>query len=83
MANDEEPEALILPSQKSSARPLESLPGDPKVPSPVPAVSSGESTQESSLTLTETETETETAGRHISEGEVLFSCRQVLAQRGN
>lgn len=82
MANDEEPDALILPSQKSSLRPLESLPGDPKVPSPVP-VSSGESTQESSLTLTETETETETAGRHISEGEVLFSCGQMLAQRGN
>ncbi|XP_010141435.1 PREDICTED: TALPID3 protein-like, partial [Buceros rhinoceros silvestris] len=81
VANDEEPEALILPSQKLSARPLESLPGDPKVPSPVPTVSSGESTQESSLTLTETETETETAGRHISEGEVLFSCGQVLAQR--
>ncbi|KFQ41343.1 TALPID3 protein, partial [Nestor notabilis] len=80
VANDEEPEALILPSQQSSARPFESLPCHPQVPSPVPTVSSGQSTQESSLTLTETETET--ADRPISEGEVLFSYGQVLAARG-
>ncbi|XP_030338931.1 protein TALPID3 isoform X3 [Strigops habroptila] len=79
VANDEEPEALILPSQQSSARPFESLPCNPQVPSPVPTVSSGQSTQESSLTLTETETET--ADRPISEGEVLFSYGQVLAAR--
>ncbi|KAF1670452.1 TALD3 protein, partial [Pygoscelis papua] len=79
VANDEEPEALILPSQQSSARPFESLPCNPQVPSPVPTVSSGQSTQESSLTLTETETET--ADRPISEGEVLFSYGQMLAAR--
>ncbi|KFW72253.1 TALPID3 protein, partial [Pygoscelis adeliae] len=79
VANDEEPEALILPSQLSSARPFESLPCKPQVPSPVPTVSSGQSTQESSLTLTETETET--ADRPISEGEVLFSYGQILAAR--
>ncbi|KAM6075263.1 protein TALPID3 isoform 2-T2 [Chlamydotis macqueenii] len=79
VANDEEPEALILPPQQSSARPFESLPCNPQVPSPVPTVSSGQSTQESSLTLTETETET--ADRPISEGEVLFSYGQVLAER--
>ncbi|KFQ60716.1 TALPID3 protein, partial [Pelecanus crispus] len=79
VANDEEPEALILPSQQSLARPLELLPCNPRVPSPVPTVSSGQSTQESSLTLTETETET--ADRPISEGEVLFSYGQMLAAR--
>ncbi|XP_074885659.1 protein TALPID3 isoform X5 [Buteo buteo] len=79
VANDEEPEALIFPSQQSSAKPFESLPCNPQVPSPVPTVSSGQSTQESSLTLTETETET--ADRPISEGEVLFSYGQVLAAR--
>uniref|UniRef100_A0A8C0FMF4 KIAA0586 n=1 Tax=Bubo bubo TaxID=30461 RepID=A0A8C0FMF4_BUBBB len=79
VANDEEPEALILPSQQLSARPFESLPSNPQVPSPVPTVSSGQSTQESSLTLTETETET--ADRPISEGEVLFSYGQMLAAR--
>ncbi|KAF1519463.1 TALPID3 protein, partial [Eudyptula minor] len=79
VANDEEPEALILPCQQSSARPFELLPCNPQVPSPVPTVSSGQSTQESSLTLTETETET--ADRPISEGEVLFSYGQMLAAR--
>ncbi|KFV93767.1 TALPID3 protein, partial [Fulmarus glacialis] len=79
VANDEEPEALILPSQQPSARPFESLPCNPQVPSPVSTVSSGQSTQESSLTLTETETET--ADRPISEGEVLFSYGQMLAAR--
>ncbi|XP_010073082.1 PREDICTED: protein TALPID3, partial [Pterocles gutturalis] len=74
VANDEEPEALILPSRQSSARPIESLPCDPQVPSPVPTVSSSQSTQESSLTPTETET----AERPISEGEVLFSYGQML-----
>uniref|UniRef100_A0A8D0EHE1 KIAA0586 n=1 Tax=Strix occidentalis caurina TaxID=311401 RepID=A0A8D0EHE1_STROC len=77
VANDEEPEALILPSQQLSARPFESLPSNPQVPSPVPTVSSGQSMQESSLTLTETET----ADRPISEGEVLFSYGQMLAAR--
>ncbi|XP_061854074.1 protein TALPID3 isoform X3 [Colius striatus] len=77
VANDEEPEALILPSQQLSARPFESLPCNAQVPSPVPTVSSGQSTQESSLTLTETET----TDRPISEGEVLFSYGQMLPAR--
>ncbi|XP_064515581.1 protein TALPID3 isoform X6 [Pseudopipra pipra] len=75
VANDEEPEALILPSPQPSARPLESLPNNLQVPSPAPTVSSGVSTQESSITPTETET----TDRPISEGEVLFSCGQMLA----
>ncbi|XP_062433419.1 protein TALPID3 isoform X2 [Rhea pennata] len=79
VANDEEPEALILPSWQLSARPLESLPCEPQVPSPVTTVSSGQSTQESSLALTGTETET--ADRPISEGEVLFSYGQIAAAR--
>ncbi|XP_061199607.1 protein TALPID3 isoform X3 [Neopsephotus bourkii] len=79
VANDEEPEALILPAQQPSVGPFESLPCNSQVPSPVPTVSSGQSTQESSLTLTETGTET--ADRPISEGEVLFSYGQVLAAR--
>ncbi|XP_008945368.1 PREDICTED: protein TALPID3 [Merops nubicus] len=78
VANDEEPEVLILPPQELPARPLESLHGDPGDPSPAPTVSSGQSTQESSLTLTETET----ADKPISEGEVLFSYGQMLAPRG-
>ncbi|XP_071601366.1 protein TALPID3 isoform X2 [Heliangelus exortis] len=77
VANDEEPEALILPPQQLSVKPFQSLPCSPQVPSPVPTVTSGQSTQESSLTLTETET----AGRPISEGEVLFS-NGLLAARG-
>ncbi|XP_064007248.1 protein TALPID3 isoform X3 [Pogoniulus pusillus] len=72
VANDEEPEALILPPQQSSPKVLESLPADPQVP----PGSSEQSTQESSITLTETETE----DRPISEGEVLFSYGQVLAE---
>ncbi|KAM6360600.1 protein TALPID3 isoform 3-T3 [Alca torda] len=77
VANDEEPEVLIFPSQQLSARPFELLPCNPQVPPPVPTVSSGQSTQESSLILTETET----ADRPISEGEVLFSYGQILAAR--
>ncbi|KAM6274036.1 protein TALPID3 [Porphyrio hochstetteri] len=77
VANDEEPEALILPPQQSSARPLASLPSEPQVPSPVSTLSSEQSTQDSSLTLTETET----ADRPISDGEVLFSYGQIMAAR--
>ncbi|XP_068538520.1 protein TALPID3 isoform X6 [Anas acuta] len=77
VANDEEPEALIIPSWQSSPRPLESLPCEPPVPSAASTVSSEQSTQESSLTLTETET----ADRPISEGEVVFSYGQMLAAR--
>ncbi|KAM8807991.1 protein TALPID3 [Eudromia elegans] len=77
VANDEEPEALILPARQSSVKAPESLPCEPQVLSPVPTVSSGQSTEESSLTLTETET----ADRPISEGEVLFSYGQMVAAR--
>ncbi|KFO74631.1 TALPID3 protein, partial [Cuculus canorus] len=78
VAKDEEPEDLDA-SQHLAVRPSESLPCEPQVPSPVPTVGSGQSTQESSLTLTETETET--TDRPISEGEVLFSYGQVPAAR--
>ncbi|PKU44765.1 talpid3 hypothetical protein [Limosa lapponica baueri] len=77
VANDEEPKDLIFPPQQLSARSFESLPCDLQVPTPVPTVSSGQSSQESSLTLTETEA----ADRPISEGEVLFSYGQILAAR--
>lgn len=77
VANDEEPEALILPSWQSSPKPFQSLPCEPEAPSAAPTDSSEQSTQESSLTPTETET----ADRPISEGEVLFSCDQMLAAR--
>lgn len=77
VANDEEPEALILPSWQSSPKPFQSLPCEPEAPSAAPTDSSEQSTQESSLTPTETET----ADRPISEGEVLFSCDQMLAGR--
>ncbi|OXB57111.1 hypothetical protein ASZ78_002416 [Callipepla squamata] len=77
VANDEEPEALILPSGQSSPRPSRSLPCEPQVSPAAPTDSSEQSTEESSLTPTETET----ADGPISEGEVLFSCGQVLAAR--
>ncbi|XP_062351744.1 protein TALPID3 [Cinclus cinclus] len=74
VANDEEPEALVLPSQQLPVRPFEPLPCNAQVPSPVPTVSSGVSTQESSLTPTDTET----TDRPLSEGEVLFTYEQPL-----
>ncbi|XP_065603447.1 protein TALPID3 [Cyrtonyx montezumae] len=77
VANDEEPEALILPSWQSSPRPFQSLPCEPQVSPAAPTDSSEQSTQESSLTPTETET----ADGPISEGEVLFSRGQMLAAR--
>ncbi|KAI1237498.1 hypothetical protein IHE44_0013575 [Lamprotornis superbus] len=74
VVNDEEPEALVLPSQQLPVRPLEPLPCHALGPSPVPTLSSGVSTQESSLTPTETET----TDRPLSEGEVLFTYGQPL-----
>ncbi|XP_074400079.1 protein TALPID3 isoform X1 [Zonotrichia albicollis] len=74
VANDEEPEALVFPSQQLPERPMEPLPCPAQVPSPVPTVSSGESSQESSLTPTGTET----TDRPLSEGEVLFPYGQPL-----
>ncbi|TFK05437.1 fetal and adult testis-expressed transcript protein [Platysternon megacephalum] len=76
VAKDEEPEMLILPSPEP-IRPFESLPCEPRLPSPVHTPSSGPSTHESSLTVTETET----ADKPISEGEVLFSYGQLVAAR--
>uniref|UniRef100_A0A452HM95 Uncharacterized protein n=1 Tax=Gopherus agassizii TaxID=38772 RepID=A0A452HM95_9SAUR len=76
VAKDEEPEMLILPSPEP-VRPFESLPCEPRVPSPLHTPSSGPSTHESSLTVTETET----ADKPISEGEVLFSYGQLVAAR--
>lgn len=77
MANDEEPEALVLPSQQLPVRPFEPLPCRLQVPSPVPTVSSGLSSQESSPTPTETET----TDRPISEGEVLFYGRPAAGNQ--
>ncbi|XP_071282289.1 protein TALPID3 isoform X1 [Agelaius tricolor] len=74
VANDEEPEALVFPSQQLPGRPLEPLACPAQVPSPVPTVSSGVSSQESSLTPTGTET----TDRPLSEGEVLFPYGQPL-----
>ncbi|XP_039924215.1 protein TALPID3 isoform X3 [Hirundo rustica] len=73
VANDEEPETLVLPSQLPG-RPFEPLPCSAQVPSPVLTVSSGVSSQESSITPTETET----TDRPLSEGEVLFTYGQPL-----
>ncbi|XP_066045136.1 protein TALPID3 [Chamaea fasciata] len=75
VANDEEPEAWVLPSQQPPGRPLEPLPCRAQVPSPVPTVSSGLSSQESSSIIP---TETETTDRALSEGEVLFTYGQTL-----
>ncbi|XP_068048214.1 protein TALPID3 [Anomalospiza imberbis] len=74
VANDEEPEALLFPSQPLPGRPFEPLPCPAQLPSPVPTVSSGVSSQESSLTPTGTET----TDRPLSEGEVLFPYGQPL-----
>lgn len=79
VANDEEAEAWILPSQQLPGRPFEPLPCSAQVPSPVPTVSSGASSQESSITPTETET----TDRPLSEGEVLFTYGQPLPAAGN
>ncbi|XP_054827230.1 protein TALPID3 isoform X2 [Eublepharis macularius] len=78
VAKDEEPENLVLPPPLEPIPPLEPLLQEPPVPSsPVHTLSSGPSTEESSLTITETET----ADRPISEGEVLFSYGQLVAVR--
>lgn len=82
MANDEEPEAWVLPSQQLPGRPLEPLPCSAQVPSPVPTVSSGVSSQESSSSSI-IPTETETTDRALSEGEVLFTYGQTLPAAGN
>lgn len=80
VANDEEPEALVFPAQQLPGRPLEALGGPALVPSPVPTVSSGVSSQESSSL---TPTGTETTDRPLSEGEVLFPYGQPLPAAGN
>lgn len=82
VANDEEPEAWVLPSQQLPGRPLEPLPCSAQVPSPVPTVSSGVSSQESSSSSI-IPTETETTDRALSEGEVLFTYGQTLPAAGN
>lgn len=79
MANDEEPEALVFPSQQLPGRSFEPLLCSLLVPSPVPTVSSGVSSQESSLTPTGTET----TDRPLSEGEVIFPYGHPLPAAGN
>ncbi|XP_056623548.1 protein TALPID3 isoform X2 [Triplophysa dalaica] len=53
---------------------------EPRLPSSA-AGSESSSTEESSSSSSDTVTETETAGRHISEGELLFSHGQMAAGR--
>ncbi|XP_066177690.1 protein TALPID3 [Sylvia atricapilla] len=77
VANDEDSEDWVLPSQQLPGRScLEPLPCSVQVPSPVPTVSSGVSSQESSSSIIPTETET--TDRALSEGEVLFTYGQTL-----
>ncbi|XP_077180081.1 protein TALPID3 isoform X2 [Paroedura picta] len=78
VAKEEEPENLVLPPSPQPTPPPGPLLREPPIASSPPrTLSSGPSTEESSLTATETET----ADRPISEGEVLFSYGQVAAVR--
>ena len=76
----EEPESVDFSAQPAPAEPapLVSLPEGTKVPSLQQIPSSASSTLENTLS---TVTETETLDRHISEGEILFSCGQNLATK--
>ncbi|XP_032883072.1 protein TALPID3 isoform X3 [Amblyraja radiata] len=78
VANDEEPENLILPPPLSTAPvipPMHVQTPAPHCPSETPSAS----TEESSSTISATETET--ADRNISEGEILLSYGQVAAAK--
>ncbi|XP_052041652.1 protein TALPID3 isoform X2 [Apodemus sylvaticus] len=79
---NEEPESVDFSAQPAPAEPapLVSLPEGTKVPSLQQIPSSASSTLENTLS---TVTETETLDRHISEGEILFSCGQNLATKRN
>lgn len=82
VANDEEPGSVDFPAQPAPLEPLAPLtplPEGAKAPSPQQTPSSGSSTLGNSLSVTATETET--LDRHISEGEILPSCAQNLANK--
>ncbi|CAO2586527.1 Protein TALPID3 [Lemmus lemmus] len=83
VAKDEEPGSVDFPAQPAPLEPapLTPLPEGTKAPSPQQIPSSGSSTLENSLSITATETET--LDRHISEGELLLSCGQNLANKRN
>ncbi|EDL36553.1 mCG5765, isoform CRA_b, partial [Mus musculus] len=77
---NEEPESVDFSAQPAPPEPAPSapLPEGTKAPSLQRVPSSGSSTLENTLS---TVTETETLDRHISEGEILFSCGQNLATK--
>ncbi|XP_029396861.1 protein TALPID3 isoform X2 [Mus pahari] len=77
---NEEPESMDFSAQPAPPEPAPSapLPEGTKAPSLQRIPSSGSSTLENTLS---TVTETETLDRHISEGEILFSCGQNLATK--
>ncbi|XP_028645119.1 protein TALPID3 isoform X1 [Grammomys surdaster] len=79
---NEEPESVDFSAQPALPEPvpLASLPEDTKAPSLQQIPSSSSSTLENTLS---TVTETETLDRHISEGEILFSCGQNLPTKRN
>nr|XP_048271427.1 protein TALPID3 isoform X2 [Myodes glareolus] len=82
VAKDEEPGSVDFPAQPAPLEPLAPLtplPEGTKAASPQQTPSSGSSTLGNSLSVTATETET--LDRHISEGEILPSCTQNLANK--
>ncbi|KAH0517156.1 Protein TALPID3 [Microtus ochrogaster] len=83
VAKDEEPGSVDFPAQPAPLEPapLTPLPEGTKAPSARQMPSSGSSTLENSLSISATETET--LDRHISEGEILLSCGQNLANKRN
>ncbi|XP_076778168.1 protein TALPID3 isoform X2 [Arvicanthis niloticus] len=79
---NEDPESVDFSAQPAPPEPvpLASLPEGTKAPSLQRIPSSSSSTLENTLS---TVTETETLDRHISEGEILFSCGQNLPTKRN
>lgn len=86
VAHEEEEESIIhqfslvlpKPQNPSTAATEHTEPAPPECPS----VKESSSNSSTSITETETETDRETAARHISEGELLFSCGQMAEVRG-
>ncbi|GAA6109405.1 protein TALPID3 isoform X1 [Tachysurus ichikawai] len=85
VAHEEEEESIIhqfslvlpKPQNPSTAATEHTEPAPPECPS----VKESSSNSSTSITETETETDRETAARHISEGELLFSCGQMAEVR--
>ncbi|XP_048830475.1 protein TALPID3 isoform X2 [Brienomyrus brachyistius] len=81
VAREEEPVSLIssmppLPVEVIPLPPMQTPPLQRAAPPPIPTPSTEDSSTASSVT------ETELVGRHISEGELLVSCGQMVAARG-